>query len=49
MEMGDDMMEPALDDAPLDDFDGADAEAGPMDEPQVEQKKSKHAILEIIK
>ena len=32
-EMGDDMMEPALDDAPLDDFDGADAEAGPMDEP----------------
>ena len=31
--MGDDMMAPALDDAPVDDFDGADAEAGPMDEP----------------
>ena len=30
----DDMLdEPALDDVPLDDFDGADAEAGPMDEP----------------
>ncbi len=33
-EPADDMMaEPALDDVPLDDFDGADAEAGPMDEP----------------
>ena len=31
--MGDDMMAPALDDAPIDNFDGADAEAGPMDEP----------------
>ena len=32
-EPADDMMaEPALDDVPLDDFDGADAEAGPMDE-----------------
>ena len=28
-----DMSEPALDDVPLDDFDGADAEAGPLDEP----------------
>ena len=33
-EPADDMMaEPALDDVPLDDFDGADAEAGPIDEP----------------
>ena len=33
-EPADNMMdEPALDDVPLDDFDGADAEAGPMDEP----------------
>ena len=33
-EPADDMMaEPALDDVPLDDFDGADAEAGPVDEP----------------
>lgn len=33
-EPADDMMaEPALDDVPLDDFDGADAEAGPLDEP----------------
>ena len=31
--MDDNMMEPALDDAPMDDFDGADAEAGPLDEP----------------
>jgi len=31
--MGDDMMAPALDDAPMDNFDGADAEAGPLDEP----------------
>jgi hypothetical protein len=28
-----DMSEPALDDVPLDDFDGADAEAGPLEEP----------------
>jgi hypothetical protein len=27
------MDEPALDDLPLDDFDGADPEAGPIDEP----------------